>query len=236
MQILDFARLNLHFDIDLLRKDLAALMELKWESHYNKKDFEGNWTLIALRSPTGSPQNILAFSPAAGFQDSPALDVCPYFQEVISTFECEKKSIRLMNLKVGGQIKPHTDTGLSYASGILRIHIPIFTSPKVDFVINDTRLEMKPGECWYGNFEQPHWVANHSKEDRIHLVMDCIRNEWTDSLFMSHAYSLEQLLYKPAETIAIKDEDLPAVIAALRRMNTETARKLVAEFEGKQKQ
>jgi hypothetical protein len=37
---------------------------------------------------------------------------------------------------------------------------------------------MKEGECWYLNFNLPHRVKNSGTADRIHLVIDCVVNDW----------------------------------------------------------
>jgi hypothetical protein len=49
------------------------------------------------------------------------------------------------------------------------------------------RLEMLAGECWYTNVNFVHSVANKSSQDRIHLVIDGERNDWSDQLFFSLA-------------------------------------------------
>ncbi|WP_430404079.1 aspartyl/asparaginyl beta-hydroxylase domain-containing protein [Fluviicola sp.] len=51
----------------------------------------------------------------------------------------------------------------------------------------DERLIMLPGECWYTNVNFVHSVANRGTEDRVHLVIDGVRNEWTDELFFALA-------------------------------------------------
>lgn len=37
---------------------------------------------------------------------------------------------------------------------------------------------MKPGELWYLNVNRYHSVTNGGSTDRIHLVIDCIVNDW----------------------------------------------------------
>ena len=46
---------------------------------------------------------------------------------------------------------------------------------------------MKEGECWYLDLSLPHWVENHGKTDRIHLVIDCLVNDWLRELILNEA-------------------------------------------------
>ena len=39
------------------------------------------------------------------------------------------------------------------------------------------------GEAWYLDLNLRHRVDNHSDTDRIHLVIDCVVNDWVRALF-----------------------------------------------------
>jgi mannose-6-phosphate isomerase-like protein (cupin superfamily) len=67
----------------------------------------------------------------------------------------------------------------------VRLHIPVVTNPEVEFVLNGVRVEMKEGECWYHNFNLPHRVANRGTVDRVHLVLDCVLNDWLREVLLS---------------------------------------------------
>ena len=92
-----------------------------------------------------------------------------------------------MRLNAGARIKPHKDFKLGYEYNNFRIHVPIVTNEMIDFILDGHRLEMKAGECWYTNVNFVHSVENRSNEDRIHLVMDFERNEWSDRIFFGMA-------------------------------------------------
>jgi mannose-6-phosphate isomerase-like protein (cupin superfamily) len=112
------------------------------------------------------------------FADTPFLELCPYFQEVLSAFQCPLNSVRLMKLTPGSVIKEHADYDLSVEEGNARIHIPVTTNPQVEFKLNGRRIEMQAGECWYLRLCDPHSVANRGTEDRVHLVIDLTVDEW----------------------------------------------------------
>lgn len=85
---------------------------------------------------------------------------------------------------------------------------------------------MNEGECWYINANFTHAVANKGKEDRIHLVIDGIRNEWTDELFFNNA----QKEGFEKKTVQNNKEDKEKIIQELKKMNTPIADKLIADL------
>jgi len=189
--MLDILKLPYQFDPALLKSDLAGLEESGWIRHYNTRDYEGNWTVYPLRSVGGESGHIYADPTAKAdrFAATPAVDHCPYFRHVIDSFECPKLSVRLLRLGVGSRIREHRDHCLSFEDGELRIHVPVVTSPEVEFYVKSERIVMREGESWYVNFNLPHNLYNGGAVDRIHLVIDCVVNDWIRSLFVSESCS-----------------------------------------------
>ncbi len=187
----DRLRLPLSFDPVRLASDLHALSSVHWIAHFVKQNYEGDWSVIPLRGVAGAthPVQMIYPDPAAtAFEDTPMLAGCPYFREVLSAFACEVQAVRLMRLTPGSAIKEHADHDLDAAAGMARIHIPITTSPEVEFELNRRRIVMAPGEAWYLRLSDPHRVANQGSSDRVHLVADLVVNAWlTDLLGRSEA-------------------------------------------------
>ena len=179
------------YNIERLKTDLKICQKTDWLLHFNQNDFTGHWSSFALRSISGSESDILA-TPNATFQDTPTLKKCSYFKEIIDSFQCEKEAVRLLSLSPNSYIKEHTDSEGGYEDGFFRIHIPIQTNDKVIFTVNKKSLPMREGECWYANFNKPHFVSNEGETDRIHLVIDCLRNDWSDQLFATFGYDFEE--------------------------------------------
>lgn len=223
-----FLKIPFLFSKKLLLEDLYICKSKLFVPHYNTKDYSGQWKSIALRSLTGEIGQIYAHSTGINnYKNTSLLDNCSYFKKIISSFECEKESIRLLNLSPNSQIKEHTDLNLGYEDGFFRIHIPIITNPNVLFYINNTLVPMAAGECWYGNFNLPHRVENNGLTDRIHLVIDCIRNTWSDNLFIKAGYNFEEENKPPV----YNKETKLKMIDALERMHTETSKKLVQQLK-----
>ena len=211
-----------------LLADLVICEKEEFVVHFNVSNYEGTWESIALQSIGAEAQNIFANpNEERPYEKTPLLNKCTYFNEIIDFFECEKESIRLLRLKTNSKIKEHKDHNLGYEDGCFRIHIPIKTNPDVNFVINDERVLMNVGECWYGNFNLPHWVSNDGENDRVHLVMDCIRNEWSDKLFLKVGYNFED---ENLETV-YSDETKLQMINELKRIDTPVARQLIEQLK-----
>lgn len=211
------------FNVALLLQDMKLCTAQEWNTHFNTADYSGNWTSIALYSASGNATDILTFG--EHFRPTPLLDRCGYFSSVIDSFQCPKESVRLLNLAAGSVIHEHRDRGLCYAEGVFRIHIPLQTNPDVDFIVDGQRMEMQAGECWYADFDRPHAVKNRSTEARVHLVIDCIRNEWSDELFRAAGYDFSAEKKGPDQSTILR------MIEELERMNNPASGKLIAELK-----
>ena len=196
-----WARLPLVFDAERLTADLQKVPPGEWLPHYNRTDYDGDWTGVALRSSGGSARELFNNPDAAEFRDTPVLKLCPYFQEAISRFECPLRAVRLLRLSPGSRILEHTDYGLKYHDGDLRIHIPIETNPETQFVVDGRRLILSAGETWYIDFSLPHRIHNRGTSDRVHMVIDGAVNEWAHAMIAAAEY--------PEGAEAEPDSDFP---------------------------
>lgn len=229
-----YIQLNKFFDPVLLRQDVDRLLQFDWRSHYNTAHYSGSWTVLPLRSMHGDASNPIAVHAAAlqenDFRDTPLMDQCTYIPQILSFFQCELTMVRLMKLDAGAVIKEHRDTDMSFEEGECRLHIPVITHPAVEFYIEEEKIPMKEGECWYLNLSLPHRVVNPGPVDRIHLVIDCMVNDWVKELF-----SQDHPVRKDMEDDGMKSkqsaEQTLLVIAELRRQDTETSRALADQLE-----
>jgi len=206
---------------------MAIALQQNWVDHFNKQDYEGNWQSIALRSASGKEHDILANYGVDAYQDTPLLNQLPYLKSIIKEWECPKETIRLLALHPGAEIKPHRDRGCNYEGGVLRIHIPIQTNNELKFMVGGEQLKLAEGSCWYIDFDQTHSIINAGENVRVHLVIDALRNEWTDRLFEAYGYDFEaekrgQAL-DPATTLKMIEE--------LERMDTPATKELVAQLK-----
>jgi mannose-6-phosphate isomerase-like protein (cupin superfamily) len=184
--VISCAKLPCHVDLPALQVELARLLEatgVSWVDHVNRKDYSGGWDVLPLRCQRVHAEAhpvLQGFAIANGedWQDLPVLITCPAIKAFLQTLKCPLKSVRLMRLKAGAEIKPHRDYGLSLEYGEARLHLSLQTSTKIRFLINGQDVPMREGELWYINADQIHAVQNLGDEDRINLVIDCIANAW----------------------------------------------------------
>ena len=184
----DAVKLPLRFDAARLQADLARIVADEFVPHFNTAYYQGDWSAVPLRSVGGRTDHIYP-DPSArlAFADTPLLARCAYIREVLATLRCPLQAARLLRLKAGSVIKEHRDHELGFEDGEVRLHIPVITNPEVEFVLNQVRVVMNEGEFWYLNVNQPHRVANHGATDRIHLVIDCVVNDWLRDLLLTAA-------------------------------------------------
>ena len=79
-------------------------------------------------------------------------------------------------LEAGGIIKPHHDQHPSFHAGH-RIHIPIYTNPRVRFMIDGRAQKMAIGRVYEINNQRKHSVMNKGEEGRINFIFDYIPPE-----------------------------------------------------------
>ncbi len=184
----DRLKLPLSFDVPQLKQDLQRLAGIEWIDHFVKQNYEGNWSAIGLRMQAQAkdmhPVMSIVSDPACTeWVNSPYLEQFPYFQTVLDSFQCPLEAVRLMRLTAGSEIKEHYDHTMSFEEGSVRLHIPIQTHPDVEFYLNDQRVIMQEGECWYLRLSDPHRLFNKSEQDRIHIVIDAQVNSWLEVFF-----------------------------------------------------
>ena len=226
-QLIRYLKFPIQLDKEKLKEDLQKVMNANWIGHYNTNDYSGDWSSVALMSSNGKSDNIYALNQGnEPIKSTEILDSCFYFKQILEEFKFDKTAARLLRLAIGAEVKPHSDHCLGYEDGCFRMHIPIITNPDVEFILDGERIIMNEGECWYIDANFTHSVANKGTEDRIHLVIDGTRNEWTDDLFFKQAS--ESQFIKPKNEIS--DEQKKQIIEELKRMNTDVSKKIIEDF------
>ncbi|MGO4877667.1 aspartyl/asparaginyl beta-hydroxylase domain-containing protein [Pedobacter psychrotolerans] len=220
-----FSKLNLRINVHLLQQELNDLLTgNQWMPHYNTANYTGNWHVLPLRTPGGNSENPYAeLFHHTHFENTALLKNLPETSRFLENFECEKFSIRLLNLNAGSVIKVHRDIELAFEQGEARLHIPIFTNPGVEFYVDEDRVVMNEGECWYINANIKHRVANNGLADRIHLVIDCKVNTWLTKMITEGE----------KKTIFLKEdpEATQQVITSLKMANTDCSNELADQME-----
>jgi hypothetical protein len=184
-------RLPLSFDPARLTADLDRMERDWWHAHLGPYH-DGGWEAIGLWAPNGDRN--CQISRGGAFAPTEALDRCSYVGEVIDAFPGRKNRVRFLKLRAGGHIFLHSDPLHTIETGIVRIHVPVRTSPVIEFIVHGRRLAMQPGQAWYVDVRFKHSVSNPGPVDRVHLVIDVVPNRHLSALFASAQSSGKGLL------------------------------------------
>lgn len=185
-------RLSVEFDPARLQADLDAIVPADFVPHFNTRYYQGDWSVVPLRSIGGRADHIYPDpTKKTEFADTPLLARCPYIRDVLGFFQCPQQAVRFLRLKAGSIIKEHRDYELGFEDGEVRLHIPVRTNDEVHFMLDRQRVIMREGECWYNNLSLPHGVANRGSTDRIHLVIDCVVNDWLREMLLADSAKAE---------------------------------------------
>lgn len=173
------ARLPWVVDVDALRADVGALAPDDWVPHFNTAYYEGDWSGVALRSIGGEAGRLYP-NPSAGgnFADTPLLGRCPGVGRLLAGLGCPLLAVRFLRLGPGSRIREHRDLNLGFEDGEVRIHVPVTTDPAVKFLLDGRPVRMEAGEAWYLDLNLRHSVVNAGTEPRVHLVVDCVVDDW----------------------------------------------------------
>lgn len=175
VQGMQTARLPWRFDAAAALAEANALPASLWRTHFNEGRHDGGWQALALRHAPAAPMDVVPIDVAVSdYTNAPALDQCPTLRAMLETMALPWKSVRLMQLLPGCEIKEHTDAGVCAAQGEARLHIPLQTGEQVFFHVDGERVPLRAGECWYVDVSRPHRVRNRGDQARVHLVADTL--------------------------------------------------------------
>jgi len=185
---LDRIKLPYTFDVNKMIAECEALKSEHFE-YYNVIQLRAPAHLVDTSLPFPPPADDYADGSWADWLDTPEMKKSPYLKSVIDTFRKHTTVtlVRLLRLAPGSVVKEHTDPtlALDIKKSVIRLTIPILNNDKVEFFLNQTLVNMLPGECWYLKLTDPHKVNNPGNIERINLTIDMIPNEWTRKMIES---------------------------------------------------
>lgn len=158
---------------------------------------------------------------------NPLLSPESYLYEALNSFSCEKHLARIHRLQAGARISEHIDGNLNYHSEYLRLHIPVSTDGEAHFVLDGKPLTMQPGECWGLNVGLKHHVANESATERIHLVIDCKRDDWLQQVLADAGHAASA----PGPFDRMTLPDLKYILSSLENLPAEHGDTLCKELQ-----
>lgn len=149
-----------------------------------------DWAVLPLRAPQGLANRTDPGLPGEEYAATGLLDSLPGFGEILRRMPCEIMAARLMRLRPGTHIDRHVDRFFGFDYGKVRLHVPVITSERTVMVFGDDEVHWHADALWYGDFSTPHTVRNDGRNDRIHLVLDCVLSQDLVALFRTWSQSL----------------------------------------------
>lgn len=212
------ARLSLGFDVERMLADVSALRAREWSKptiltgEGVSRGADVDWRKLPLRSIGGDPDRTDPGGPSLEeFADTPWLREAPYLAEVLARIPAPLRCVRLQSLGPGAASPVHNDTKHCLPWGIVRLHVPIVTTPGAILTIQEETHRWQPGEVWYADFTRPHLVRNSDPVTRIHLVIDCHPTPELLQLFpaefLSPAVAASTLFAAPAVGLSRAERD-----------------------------
>ncbi|MER6531406.1 aspartyl/asparaginyl beta-hydroxylase domain-containing protein [Streptomyces sp. NPDC001508] len=183
--VAEAAQLAPAFDLDegRLATELAAVTSHTWKLQ-RTHTFGGqvgqpapiDWRVLPLRSLGGDPERTDPGGPGPqSFAPTRWLEYLPYLAQLLDAIPAPLNAVRLMALGPGAVSTPHCDPKYRLDSGLMRLHIPIVTTPDAVLVLDGAEHCWQPGTLWYGDFSREHLVRNTSHMvTRVHVVIDAL--------------------------------------------------------------
>ena len=169
-----------NYDVDKIKKEVLKLEE-EWLKDTSRQELFAAHKATTTVFLTDYALEWELYEPYAGSVREPESILYKLVEPIIKDLEQMHNGqvgrVIFPKLKAGKTIDAHIDGG-DYLDVSRRHHIPIVTNSKVFFAIDQGLLNMYEGECWEINNMKLHEVVNDSDEDRIHLLIDIIPNEY----------------------------------------------------------
>ena len=163
----EFVKLPIRVDAAALAAEVAALPEAIWRDH--PEGARGN-TAVPLVAREGDPFDDTAAGPML---PTPYLSRLPYTAKIMASLGSVIGRTRLMRIEEEGHLDDHVDTNY-YWRDHLRVHVPVMTTPDVEFLCHGRSQHMAAGEVWVFDTWKRHGVLNPAGTKRIHLVIDTV--------------------------------------------------------------
>jgi len=77
----------------------------------------------------------------------------------------------------GAVLHPHRDLTGASMNNRIRFHVPVITNPGVEFIVNNEKIKMAPGDLWCLDTSYVHSVRNDGDETRVHIIVECNIND-----------------------------------------------------------
>lgn len=139
---------------------------------YQLKELDYGWNL---------KDNIKSTSPNTFKTDGAREEVEKIYKILESLVEGKVVRCEVINMSPNSRIRTHKDTSdLLYLSR--RFHVPIITNKECTFIVEEQSFHLEEANLYELNNRRYHSVQNFSDENRIHLIVDILPNQYTENI------------------------------------------------------
>ena len=176
-------RLPIDVDATALQEDLQKVLNYFVPSLQDGPMHDGRWKRLGLIAPDGDPLQAY-LRKGQQHRPTPVLERhMPYLKSVIECIGFPVRSALLSVQEPGSHVRWHRDRSHSIDLSLVRLHIPLQTSPEATMTIGHERCHWPVGQMFYADFSFPHSVFNGGTQDRVHVILDVEAQSEVRSVF-----------------------------------------------------
>lgn len=165
-------------DVDLLKSDLELADRRPWPPVIGPHQ-RVQWTGIALRSKDGRPASL---GVGTKYYDTELMSELHYMRGFLDVVRSPLRRVRLLSLHPHQAIGWHVDPSPPGDETHVRLHLPILSSPKSLIEFEHGSYHLSVGHLWFIDVSQRHRALNMDESRRVHLVIDCVMDDWLGGL------------------------------------------------------
>lgn len=159
-----------------LQREVLSI-ETEWTNVYSDYHTGGWHTLSLMNSTRKATDTIIEDCEPA---ETDLLLSMPQTRALLKRLGFRYMWVRLAKLEPGTFFWEHRDYQELDQINRLRIHIPIITNESAYLIINSTRIHLPVGHLWKLDPVHRHGACNFGAEARVHMLLDCYREEALD--------------------------------------------------------
>lgn len=176
----NFLKIAEGVDVVPLLLELQRQPEL-WDAHRERKDTPGTphsrmsdiWIRHAVSAEAFKVPHFARWYPA--YERLPSVRKL-IFDAMARTQASHLGGVLITRIPAGGKIDAHTDVGWHPTFYNCKLYIVLRSNPKCIFRVEDERVAMRAGECWWIDNTKEHDVRNDGDTERMTLII-CMRQD-----------------------------------------------------------
>jgi diphthamide synthase subunit DPH2 len=142
---------------------------------YQLKELDYGWNL---------KDKVTSSTPNTFKTDSANNELKKIYERLEHLVEGKVVRCEVINMSPNSRIRTHKDTSdLLYLSR--RFHVPIITNKDCTFIVEEQSFHLEEANLYELNNRRYHSVQNFSDENRIHLIVDILPNQYTENIVFS---------------------------------------------------